>query len=66
MTASEPVAAESIDRLCMLAALPLPAERRRRLAPMLAGLVAGANELSQKMTDPRHQSVVPVLRFPER
>jgi hypothetical protein len=66
MSTPQPVTLESIDRLCALAALPLPAERRRQLAPMLAGLVAAANELSEKMTASRHQAVVPVLRFPER
>jgi len=33
---------------------------------MLAGLVAAANELSQKMADARHRTVVPIVRFPER
>jgi hypothetical protein len=62
----EPVTAESIDRLCTLAQLPLPAERRRALAPMLAQLVAAANELSRKMSDRRYRAIVPILRFPER
>ena len=66
MSREEPVTAESIDRLCRLADLPLPPERRRALAPMLAQLVAAANELSAKMSAPRHRAVVPVLRFPER
>jgi hypothetical protein len=66
MSPSEPVTPESIDRLCVLAALSIPAERRRALAPMLAGLVAAANELSQKMADARHRIVVPIVRFPER
>lgn len=66
MSPAEPVAPESIDRLCALAALPLPAERRRRLTPMLAGLVAAANELSRKMADARHRTIVPIVRFPER
>jgi hypothetical protein len=66
MSPSEPVPPESIDRLCTLAALSIPAERRRALAPMLAGLVAAANELSQKMADARHRTVVPIVRFPER
>ncbi len=66
MSPSEPVTPESIDHLCTLAALPIPAERRRGLAPMLAGLVAAANELSQKMADARHRAIVPIVRFPER
>jgi len=66
MSPSEPVTPESIDRLCTLAALSIPAERRRALAPMLAVLVAAANELSQKMADARHRTVVPIVRFPER
>ena len=66
MTPSEPVTTESIDRLCTLADLPVPAERRKGLALMLAGLVAAANELSRKMADARYRTVVPILRFPER
>ena len=66
MSPPEPVAPESIDRLCALAALSIPAERRRALAPMLAGLVAAANELSQKLADARPRTVVPIVRFPER
>jgi len=53
MNPQKPVAVESIDRLCALANLPLPAERRARLAPMLADLVAAANELSRKMARER-------------
>ncbi|PYO22428.1 MAG: hypothetical protein DMD85_11560 [Candidatus Rokuibacteriota bacterium] len=66
MTPSEPVTTESIDRLCALAALPVPAERRRGLALMFADLVAAANELSRKMADARHRAIVPIVRFPER
>ena len=66
MSPEEPVTAESIDRLCSLAQLPLSAERRRALAPMLSGLVAAANELSRKMSAARHRAIVPILRFPER
>ena len=43
MSRDEPITAESIDRLCSAAQLPLPAERRRALAPMLAQLVVAAN-----------------------
>lgn len=66
MRPSEPVTPESIDRLCTLAALPVPTERRRGLALMLADLVAAANELSRKMADARYRAIVPILRFPER
>jgi hypothetical protein len=66
MSPQEPVTAESIDRLCRLAQLPLSAERRRVLAPMLAQLVAAANELSLKMSASRYRPIVPILRFPER
>ena len=66
MKPEEPVTAESIDRLCSLARLPLSPERRRALAPMLAGLVAAANELSRAMSAARHRAIVPILRFPER
>jgi hypothetical protein len=66
MSPSEPVTPESIDRLCTLAALPVPPERRRILVPMLAGLVAAANELSQKMAEAGHRPILPIVRFPER
>ena len=66
MTPQEAVTADSIDRLCSLAGLALPAERRRALVPMLAQLVGAANELSRKMSDRRFRSIVPILRFPER
>ena len=66
MSAHEPVTPESIDRLCTLAELPVPAERRRGLALMLLDLVAAANELSRKMADARYRTVVPIVRFPER
>ena len=66
MSPHEPVTPESIDRLCALAELPVPAERRRGLALMLSGLVAAANELSRKMADARYRTIVPIVRFPER
>jgi hypothetical protein len=66
MSLQDPVSAESIDRLCALADLPVPAERRPALAAMLSGLVAAANELSRKMASPEHRAVVPILRFPQR
>ena len=66
MTREEPVTAESIDRLCSLARLPLPPARRRALAPMLAQLVSAANELSLKMSAARYRAILPILRFPER
>jgi hypothetical protein len=66
MNQQEPVAIDSIDRLCALANLPLPAERRARLAPMLSGLVAAANELSRKMARAEHRTIVPIVPFPER
>jgi hypothetical protein len=66
MSPQEPVTGESIDRLCSLADLPLPAERRARLAPLLAQLVSAANELSRKMAHATYRAVVPITRFPER
>ena len=66
MSSRDPVSVESIDRLCALADLPVPAERRPALAGMLSGLVAAANELSRKMATPEHQAIVPILRFPQR
>ena len=66
MNPQESITADSIERLCALARLPLPAERRRALAPMFAQLVAAANELSRAMSHGRYRHIVPVLRFPER
>jgi hypothetical protein len=62
----EIVTEESIDRLCALADLPLPAGRRARLVSMLAGLAGAANELSRRMAEAGHRAVVPITRFPER
>ena len=42
MSPQDFVTRDAIDRLCALADLPLPAERRARLAPMLSGLAAAA------------------------
>ena len=66
MNPQDLVTSECIDRLCTLADLPLPAERRARLAPMLSGLVTAANELSRKMADVGYRAIVPIARFPER
>ena len=66
MSSRDLVTRESIDDLCSLAGLPLPPERRARLAPILSGLVTAANDLSRKMADAGYRSVVPILRFPER
>ena len=60
------VTRESIDRLCTLADLPLPAERRARLAPRLSCLVTAANDLSRKMAHAAYRTVVPIAQFPER
>jgi len=57
---------DSIDHLCTLADLPLPAERRAQLAPLLSSLVAAADELSRKMAHPAYRTVVPITQFPER
>jgi hypothetical protein len=66
MNPPPPVSTDSIDHLCALADLPLSAARRRALAPMLAELVAAANELSRTMAQACHRDVLPVVRFPER
>jgi len=66
MSSRDLVTRESIDDLCSLAGLPLPPERRVRLAPILSSLVTAANDLSRKMADAGYRSVVPILRFPER
>jgi hypothetical protein len=62
----EPVTRETVDRLCVLADLPLPANRRDKLVAPLAGLVAAANELSRKMAEGSRRGVPPITRFPER
>jgi hypothetical protein len=66
MSPEDPVTIESIDRLCALADLPVPAPRRPALAAMLSGLVAAANELSRKMATAEHRARAPILRFPQR
>ena len=66
MSQEDPVSRETIDRLCALAALPLPADRRARLAPLLSSLVTAANDLSRKMAHAAYRTVVPIARFPER
>ncbi len=62
----EPVTRETVDRLCVLADLPLAANRRDKLVAPLAGLVAAANELSRKMAEGGRRGVLPIARFPER
>ena len=66
MSPQDFVTRHAIDRLCALADLPLPAERRARLAPMLSGLVAAANDLSRKMSSAEYRTILPIARFPER
>ena len=66
MKSDDPVTKETVERLCAQADLPLGPERRTRLVPMLAGLIAAANELSRKMAAAAHQSILPILRYPER
>lgn len=62
----QPVTRESIDRLCALADLALPANRRDTLIAPLAGLMAAANELNRRMADGGRRGVLPITRFPER
>jgi hypothetical protein len=66
MSPQNSVTRESIDRLCAFADLPLPAERRARLAPLLSSLVTAANDLSRKMAHATYRTVVPIAQFPER
>jgi hypothetical protein len=66
MSRQEPITRESIDRLCTLADLPLPAERRARLASLLSDLATAANDLSRKMAHAGYRTIVPIARFPER
>ncbi len=66
MSSQDAVTRDAIDRLCALADLPLPAERRDRLAPMLSGLVVAANDLSRRMSGAEYRTILPIARFPER
>jgi hypothetical protein len=66
MSPQNSVTRESIDRLCTLADLPLPAERRARLVPLLSSLVTAANDLSRTMAHAAYRTVVPIAQFPER
>src|SRR5207245_9289960 len=66
MKSDDPVTNETVERLCAQADLPLGPERRTRLVPMLAGIVAAANELSRKMAAAAHQSILPIMRFHAR
>ncbi len=66
MKIDDPVTKETVERLCAQADLPLAPERRARLVPMLAGLIAAANELNRKMAALAHRAILPILRFPER
>jgi hypothetical protein len=66
MKKDDPITPETVERLCALADLALAPERRTRLVPMLAGLIAAANELNRKMAGAAHRSILPILRFPER
>ena len=66
MKSDDPVTKETVERLCAQADLPLGPERRTRLVPMLAGLIAAANELNRNMAALAHRAILPILRFPER
>lgn len=66
MKKEEPVTKDAVERLCAMADLPLPAARRDKLVPALAGLVAAANELNRKMAEGGRRGVLPITRFPER
>jgi hypothetical protein len=66
MKNDDPVTPETVERLCAQAGLSLAPDRRTRLVPMLAGLIAAANELNRKMAAAAHRSILPILRFPER
>jgi hypothetical protein len=66
MKTEGPVTRETIERLCLLADLPLPATRREKLVAPLSTLVAAATELSRKVAEGGRRSVLPITRFPER
>lgn len=50
----------TVDHLLALARLPLPAERRARLAQLFEGLAAAANDLSRRMAAAEHRAVAPL------
>ena len=66
MKKEAPVTKETLERLCVLADLPLPPARRDKLVAPLSGLIAAANELNRKMAEGARRGVLPVTRFPER
>ncbi len=66
MTSESPVTRDTVDRLCVLANLPLAANRRDKLVPGLSALVAAANDLNRKMAEASRRSVLPITRFPDR
>jgi hypothetical protein len=54
---------EHAGELARLAALPLPRERWPLVADILGPWLKDANELSQKMSQAAHQSLVPATVF---
>lgn len=54
---------EDVERFEKLAGLNLPAGRRPGVAGILNSWIPGANELSQKMSEPQHRNITPNVRF---
>lgn len=61
--ADNPVSPEQVGQLARWAALPLARERWTVVADILGPWLKDANELSEKMSDPAHQALVPVTVF---
>jgi hypothetical protein len=62
---SQPGAPKPVDvaTLAAYAALPLSPARVAAVETVLSAWIADANELSRKMSDPAHQSLMPVTTF---
>ncbi len=60
-----PPPAETVDvaALARCAALNLSADRLAAVGAILSAWIPAANELSRKMSDPAHQSLMPVTAF---
>jgi hypothetical protein len=62
---SQPGTTQPVDvaTLAAYAALPLSPERVAAVQAVLSAWIGDANELSRKMSEPAHQSLMPVTAF---
>lgn len=63
MPFTPPADAVDVAALARCAALDLSPQRRAAVEAILSGWIPAANELSRKMSDPAHQSLMPVIGF---